>query len=228
MAYAPREEQFHRTIESYERLYGDRDDWEVVVVGDTCEVPYIHSRIVSCSVPRPPERTNPGVLLNLAASMANGERLVITCPEVMHRGDVLAHADKAMATMTYICYPCLTLRKDGQVDSSFMNGWYQHPKHSNRLLHFCSVITRELFMSMGGFHLSFDLGHGHEDVYFALMAMYSKTMKIMTPDEPVVAHQWHPRHAPSKVKDGEDRNATRLQRALGLCFGRERPRAEEK
>ena len=86
MPYHHRQLQLDRTLAGFARLYGKREDWEVVIVATARSVPpHVDAGL---PVRIMPERCwtgpNPCTRYNLAARSAGGEFLILTSPEVAH------------------------------------------------------------------------------------------------------------------------------------------------
>lgn len=213
MSYYRRPDHLRNTLESYRHHYSDMDI-EVVVVEDTPDdggkacgrvlseggIPYQHITVNRS------DKTyrNPGVLCNKAAELAKYEVLHLTNPENMHMGPILSHCVDYIKPDNYLVYGCRSLRT---LPSSFTSaraciedmtyweecdGWYQHSVIHNRLLHFATVISKDLYFSVGGFDPRFDDGVGYEDNDF-IRRIKSKNIPVLTFDEPYAAHQVHER-----------------------------------
>lgn len=213
MAYHDRPDHLKNTLESYNYFYKDLD-YEVVVIEDTSKdqgkeclrvlknsgIPYQHV-IVDRSHKK---FRNPGILYNQGVDIAKGDVIHLTNPENLHCGPILTHCLDHITKENYIVYACRTLRLlpvsfehalaniDGMTYWEEASGWYQHSVIYNRLLHFASVISKELYQKIGGFNPRFDDGIGYEDNDFIKRI---KTFKIpvLTCDEHFAAHQAHGR-----------------------------------
>lgn len=213
MAYHQRPEHLKITLDSYKHHYPDIEV-EVIVIEDTpndggrlCErvlsmsgLPYKHETV---------DRSgklfrNPGVLYNQAVDLASHDIIHLTNPENLHHGPILKHCLDYITDDNYIVYACRTLSCQpdtfeialNDIDSitnwSEANGWYQHTLVYNRLLHFASVINKNLYTKIGGFDPRFDDGTGYEDNDF-IMRIKSKNIDVLVFDEPFAGHQAHNR-----------------------------------
>lgn len=213
VAYHTRPHHFKNTLDSYKHFYSDLD-FEVVVIEDTprdhgkeCRYVLEHSglkfkhEVVDRSSK---EYRNPGVLYNRGVEIADGNYIHLTNPENLHCGPILTHCLDYIKLDNYIVYGCRTL---GIVPMSFEHtignidnmtnwneawGWYQHSTIYNRLLHFASIISKELYQQIGGFDPRFDNGTGYEDNDF-IKRIKSNNIPVLTFDEPFAAHQAHDR-----------------------------------
>lgn len=149
---------------------------------------------------------NPGVLYNLGVDMASHDVIHLTNPENIHVGPVFKHANKTLLNhYDYIVYGCRNIHRtedpintvieniENYMNYSEANGWYQHSRINNRLLHFGSVTTKWAFAKIGGFHPIYDGGIGYEDNDFAERIYSDPSIMVSIIDEPSLAHQFHSR-----------------------------------
>jgi GT2 family glycosyltransferase len=68
--------------------------------------------------------------------------------------------------------------------------WYQHSELRNRMLHFCTSISREQYDNIGGFDRRYMYGVGVDDVDF-LKKVQDSGMPITIRDDLVTLHQDH-------------------------------------
>lgn len=213
MAYHKRPDHLKNTIESYQHFYKNLD-YELVVIEDTpSDAGKECAKVLERSglkykhvvVDRGhKEYRNPGVLYNQGVELADGEYIHLTNPENLHCGPILTHCLDHITSDNYIVYGCRTLRLlpvsfehalaniDGMTNWDEAWGWYQHSVIYNRLLHFAAVISKELYIKIGGFDPRFDDGVGFEDNDF-IRRIKQLNIPVLTFDEPFAAHQSHER-----------------------------------
>jgi len=211
MPYYDRADQLASTLQSFERLYGGRDDFEVFVIEDfkNFRDKVLHNRLLEVLVGHqslplvhsvfPMSVTNPAPLFNWGYSHSNGKYLVLTNPECRHKNDVLSGFDVELDDSgdVYVVVACEGLDKDGNFDR-----WYQHSKHRNVKYHFCSCISRSSYRKAGGFPGYFYDGLAYDDDAF-LLRVEKLGIPIVVRDDIVVQHQWH-------TKDRIDRELLQL------------------
>tara|TARA_Y100001963_G_scaffold159806_1_gene265388 strand:+ start:3016 stop:3870 length:855 start_codon:yes stop_codon:yes gene_type:complete len=219
MAYAPRRRQLKNTLQSYRYWYEDiKDSIELVVINDTpesSENPDELEAVLQEFCPfdyraYPVDRSNqqfknPGVLYNMAASLASAELLHITNPENLHMGPILKDAiENHSGDELYSVYGCKTFwdmppdfadvleSEKKYVDIFCFNGWYQHSNYNHRMLHFATVISAVGFHRVGGFDPRFQYGVGLDDNDF-IEEILKKDFKLRIIDDLYAAHQPHSR-----------------------------------
>lgn len=213
MAYIHRPVEFSRTLDSYKKLY-HKDDIEIVIVEDLSKEILHHGvclNILKQSglnykhivINRNTQKwRNPGILYNKAVELATCDNIHITNPENIHCGPILKHCVDYMTDDNYIVYACRPLKHipdtvtnlseciNNFVDRSNHDGWNQHSKYNNRLLHFATVISKNLYLKIGGFDYRYENGICFEDNDFVETLLYNK-IPILAFDEPFVMHQDH-------------------------------------
>lgn len=209
----------HNTFVSYAHHYGNRDDYEVLVMedyknannnhdhhtllnilltfSDTVDARIIRTDFVDCYAP--------SRMFNLGVFEATGKYIILTNPECFHLTDVLGGFDKELSRdpNAYIIAATFNASYGGLVaefdDFKYMQlSWYQHSKHRPRGLHFCSVLSKEIYNSIGGFDEGYAPGFGREDVDF-FRTIETKGIAVRMCDDIVVVHMNHP-DIPNKYK----------------------------
>lgn len=210
MPYYKRRE-LHNTLVSFLHHYSGREDYEVIVMEDSknisdeeehktllgiinsfssqIKIKHIETDFKNCFAPCR--------LFNLGAKNANGEFLVLTDSECFHLTNVLAGFDLEISKDSgiYVVAACLNALSSGIVNKfeDFKyepKNWYQHSKHNNRKLHFCSMISKELYNKIGGFDEGYAGGYGKDDVDF-LRTIIANNIPVITSDEIIVIHMKH-------------------------------------
>jgi len=210
--YYKRPEQTHKTLESLYYHYSGRTDFEVIFVCDLkndendrkllyeiCEqywykfkIKIIPNDVYSYSAARP---------YNLACKHAEGRYLVISNPECSHKTNVLSGMDVEFIQDPYAYVVCAC--ESVLLDGTFLE-WYQHTVHSNRKLHFCSALSKDMYNKIGGFDEDFCTGLFFEDNDFIYRIL--KQVKVVTRDDLIVSHlshsrEYHTQHEALKVSN---------------------------
>jgi glycosyltransferase involved in cell wall biosynthesis len=173
MPYWQRQEVLSRNLATYRSLY-PRSDLEIIVVDDGSperatidgEYPW------PVKIVRLAEKDyalNPCVAFNAGFDVARGEFILLTNPEVIHRGAILEEMREEIEAFpeTYVAASCWGIQ----------NGWwYCHPTDMpppdsvgrapyppNAGLHFCAMLHRILYLRAGGFDEAYRDGQGYED-----------------------------------------------------------------
>lgn len=161
-----------KTLESFTQLYKNRSDYEVCIMMT--------------------EYRNPAVAFNRAARLAKGDFFILTNPECKHTVDVLSGFDKELEIdeNAYIVGACQRVTFE---EEKFIR-WYQHSKHNNRLLHFCSCISKKNWLKINGFCEQYSYSNGlcYEDNDI-LKRILKEKIKIVVRDDLLVNHLEHDR-----------------------------------
>lgn len=214
MPYHNRAEQLRNTLLSFRRLYKGRKDYEVIIVEDckTKDDEVLHAELDSVLeeyfVPEVLRITgtwsqcNPSASYNEAAKKAQGWILIITNPECIHEVDILAGLDDIFDkdSSTYVVCGCKALKKDG----SFLR-WHQHSVLNNKRFHFCSALSLQNYITIGGFDTRFVNGYCFDDDAFRARILQAG-IEIRTRDDLLVEHQWHEKVKPPDWKKLWERN----------------------
>ncbi len=165
-----RQEVLTKNLQRYKELYPDFP-LEIIVIDDGSPEP----AVIEGEFPWPvhlirlPAKTTPKdsvVPLNIGAQFARGEYLLLTGPEIIHRAPLLDELVK-------------TARKNdlAHVSPAVWGGWwYCHstdmppdavvkraPTPKGAALHFCAMLKRKMFWSVGGFDQNYRDGAGYSD-----------------------------------------------------------------
>ena len=206
-----RKSMLHNTLVSFLHHYRGREDYEVIILEDHKNISEKNEHdallnIVSSFSPHIKichietsfkDCWAPSRMFNAGAKNANGDFLVLTNPECFHLTNVLAGFDLEISKNpdVYIIAACLNASCSGIVNKfeDFKyepKNWYQHSKHNNRKLHFCSMISKKLYNKIGGFDEGYDRGYGREDVDF-LRTIIAKKIVVLANDNIMVIHMKH-------------------------------------
>lgn len=209
MPYYQRAAQFYKTLISYRHWYGDRNDYEVIIVEDiknsknekdhkalldmVNEFKDIDIKIIINQV----ESYNPSTHFNLGVRSSSGKYIVITNPECFHLSNIFKGFDKEYNTNKdiYIVSRCDkgTNIKEIQKFEDFKYTFDKYGHHStkrNTCYHWCTSLTREWYDKLGGFDEAFSDGYACEDDDWAFTVRQS-TIKIVGRDDLIVVHQEH-------------------------------------
>lgn len=206
MPFINRVTQLYWTLERMKTLWGDRRDFEVVVVIDSKETeenrqkvigfiqyfsPYVRLKIV---VDGSVDCYNPSPLFNQGAKVASGEFLIVTNPECSPETDVLAGLDEEFEKdpNAYVICACRSLYPNGGFER-----WYEHSIYRPKGFHFCTALKASHYRGMGGFDEGYSKGWAYDDNDFReTVKAYGLT--FVRRDDLIVAHQAHARsHPPS-------------------------------
>lgn len=206
-----RSAQLHNTLVSFLHHYGDRDDYEVIIVVDFKNTPDERMALVGVirnfenegmeiqAIESPfKDPYSPVRVLNYGVAHARGQYVIITNPECFHKDNVLKAFDKQVAGNRYVlcaCHSVLDCSKGIKSYEDFKyktDIWYQHTEHNPRNYHWCSCIDRDRYCQMGGFDEIYGLGIAYDDDDF-LMTVKKENITIQPLDNAVVLHQDHPR-----------------------------------
>jgi hypothetical protein len=203
------------TLQSFIDLYGTRNDYEVIIVESKGTLDNLdeHSKLLHI-IKDFNEKINIQYLINsntgysccygynTAFKYATGEFIIITNPECYHTIDILAGLDKLFQDNKnyYIVCACEAVTPDNK---HFV--WYQHSRHNNRMLHFCSAISRRNWLRTNGFCEAFGDGIGFEDDDF-LERVKLLNIPMMPKDDLLVRHIEHSRDYLDERRDFYIRN----------------------
>lgn len=222
MPYFKRPSQLDRTLGSFEKFYGSRNDFEIVLIEDYKNYAddVLHSELIEVldkhrglplthTVNPTYAGYVPGPHYNLAASYACGHRLILTNPEILHTVDILSELDNT-DPCSYIICSCLALLPDGAPQQ-----WYQHSVHHNNSLHFCSCISRKQFTGvLFGFDAEFFDGLFFDDCDF-IMKVRRAGIPVLYRDDLLTHHLWHDTSYTAHLSDLIERNKAIYMRKWG-------------
>ena len=214
MAYYNRANQLYNTLGSFDFHYHDRHDYEVIIAVDektvNDELEYNSFKtVVNCfninmdiKVVETDYKNcwNPAPLFCDAVDKSEGKFLILTNPEVFHKSDIMGALDMEfrLSNHIYVVCACENAIFDKYYEhvqdvSAFVYkhlSWYQHSEHRNRMLHFCTAISRKNYDKIGGFDKRYMYGAGVEDVDF-LEKVKKNGIRIEVRDTMETIHQDH-------------------------------------
>ena len=217
-AYFNRWFQFKATLKRFNKLYGGRDDFELVVADDGSDdeqkltkekVAFCDFKVKILTLPQEKRHCCPCVPFNVAFQHVSGDIVLIQNPENTHYHNILDDVI-SLKDNEYRVYSCFSASpeqaeeiqktspelanifegniKSASCDGSF-DSWYQHSTIRNHMMHFCSAIKRKDLMDLEGFDLRFSTGVGYDDCDLR-DRIFMKGMNV-TLSNLVVYHQYH-------------------------------------
>ncbi len=191
MPYLNRFKQLKLTLDSFEFLYKDRDDFEVIIVQDekdTTIFKYMeYSFLVRLSPSLSRGNYNPAPLFNQGVSVAVGDIIILTSPEILHTNDILKGLDEVFVGMdSDLKYVLCGCKSQGTKLE-----WYQHSVHRNKQYHFCSAMSKRFYLSIGGFDDRYGQGIAYEDDDFIKTINQVQGIEIVYRDDLIAYHQYH-------------------------------------
>jgi glycosyltransferase involved in cell wall biosynthesis len=224
LPYYNRAGYLYNTLISYRHFYVDRHDFEVILAedGKTVVDGVEHEKLLKVLkvfdkdiriIHYQDYRTdtwNPSALFNRAIENSNGEFIILTSTECFHEVNILKGLDEEFAKdkSVYVVCACRNMVDCNLFISEFshLGGkfdiWYQHSDEKygrNRILHFCTSMSRKGWDKIGGFDEDFAEGIAHEDELFRFMV--KRNFKIVTRDDLLVTHMDHSGFARPDSKD---------------------------
>lgn len=190
--------QLSRTLNSFKKYYHSRDDYEIIIIEDAKNAmnDNFHRQLLmvindsAMPIKRyvfPDVIYNPAPLYNLGVKKSNGEYLIITNPECLHRVNILDGLDDEFVRdkNCYVVCGCLSYKRDNTPDV-----WYQHSEHHNMRYHFCSALSKKTYINTGGFIEEFGQGYAYDDDAFR-ETLVRANVKFVLRDDLLTVHQWH-------------------------------------
>lgn len=210
MPYIDRIPQLWNTLISYNHWYGHRHDWEIIIVQDqkcTASDRTLLRQVVIDMPVKIVERCNnvdmdefnPSRLFNAGVAEATGTFIVLTSPEIFHNVDILSGFDDEFARNhnAYIVCACQELvnycraRIERIEDmGGHRRRWFQHSRHRPANYHWCSALSKENFLSIGGFDEEFAPGYCFDDDSWR-QRVVEFGLPVVIRDNLLVLHQQH-------------------------------------
>lgn len=166
MPYWRRQDVLEQNLRRYRDFYGDI---EIIVVDDGSPEPAIVDPLTTLvRLPLKDRALNPCVPFNVGVKVATGDVIVLTNPEIIHREPILDLMMSALddAHDRYVAAACW---------NETTKTWYCHsqgptseqmgraPIPTGAGLHFCAMLTKDLYDEVGGFTEEYRTGQGYED-----------------------------------------------------------------
>lgn len=209
--YINRPGQLHNTLISFSNLYSGRNDYEIIIIEDdknkNCFIFHKDLQQVIDSFKMLPiklinqiggETYNPTLHYNQGANSAVGKYLILTSPECFHTVDILSGLKKEFDENEnrYVICSCIGGTNSPLFISDFDKFtykkymWYQHTKERPADYNFCSAITKQNFLNINGFDLTYKDGIAFDDDVFR-DKIRNSDLEIVRRDDLVVIHQQH-------------------------------------
>jgi hypothetical protein len=197
------------TLQSFDYKYTGREDFEVIIIEDSKNASddQQHTTLMNIINEFKERLTvrhyiddfvsfNPAHKYNLGFTKSSGQYIVLSSPEVIHESDILDGFDTAFCkdNKSYIVCSCKAVE-----DGKFLM-WYQNSIHRNVLFHFCSAMSRENFIKIGGFDESYCKGIGFEDEDL-VARIIGNGIKIIPRDDLITIHVEHSREYIDKHRE---------------------------
>ena len=232
MPYLDRIPQFRTTLESFQFHKYDPDAFEIVVVEDAKtfrnreqhanfkkligSFPFQFQTLVAGG----DDCWNPGPAFNAAAQHAEGEYLILTNPECAHKTNVLEGLDRHFDQHpdSYAVCACLSVLADHMSMTQLQTAvgkWYQHSKERNALVHFCSALKKDLYISIGGFDENYRHGVCFEDDDFRNRVIQAK-IPFAVYDDLVTVHLDHYKTKPPEYLRRHRINKAYFEKVWGV------------
>lgn len=211
MPYYRRFSHLQNTLVSFEYHYGERDDFEIIIVEDykNQRDSVEHLNLLSLideydelnirHIKYDKDCYNPAGMFNLAAVAAKGEYLILTNPECFHESDILGGIDQLLRidANRYIICSCKSIFNQNQVEDFedlkyTFDMWFVHGEHYPRKIHFCTCILKDAMIMLGGFDEEYMKGIAYEDDDF-VKKIERSGYPMYHADDLVVLHQHHSR-----------------------------------
>ena len=214
MPYYDRAKQLESTLQSYRYHYGERGDWELIVIQDPKERPDAAIKTLGKFSDLPAilaagqgNGNNPAVLYNQGSEWAKGLTLILTSPEIYHVSNVLRRLDEMRIDGDYVVCSCAaaidwTLEKrNGNAPWLVWtpDKWYQHGEYRPAYYHFCSAISRADWDRIGGFDPEYAKGVGYDDNDFRNLVL-AAGLKLVPLDDVLTVHLPHGKLAEDRRK----------------------------
>ncbi len=221
MPYWKRKSLLLDSLRTLRELY-KKLDFEVVIIDDGSwdtglEFYNYPGKFQLLKLPEKKLAKNPCVPLNVGVAASFGDIILLTNPEVLHRGPILLEMEanlKRLGPKGYVIASAWNVeRKRWCAHSSIppkANGRGSIPVGSE--FHFCSMLYKEFFNEVGGFDESYREGQAYEDNDF-LWTLQEHGAKFRLRDDLVVDHFSTPTEWP---KGGALRNRMIFQKKWGF------------
>ena len=207
LVYYNRKQQLINTLSS---IYKSKhiDQCEIIIVDDASDTEHRIEDLLSEKIKfyrvKPEEKNwmTPVIPHNKTISMATGDLVIQQCAECYHTEDIIDHAINNITNENYLVYSCYALKPDESISDFKIknNQWYQHSLHKPNCYNFCTAISKNNLLKLGGFDERYSTlnGIGYADNDFIdRVRLLGLTVKQY--DKPFVIHQHHEKIYKNKV-----------------------------
>ena len=198
MPYWNRMEHLKKSLESLWELYY-KLDFELIIIDDgtstvlqTLQAEHFPTYMKVVELPKTTVALNPCVPINRGVEVAQGDIIVLTNPEIIHREPILFDMKKALKSLGakgYVIAATWGVNHNKWLSHSSIkvgqNGRGKMPPESD--LHFCTMMYKSFFLELEGFHEEYRDGQGYEDNDF-LWKLHSSGAKFLIRDDLIVDH----------------------------------------
>ena len=210
MPYYQRAVQLSNTLVSLQHHYGDRDDWELIIIEDcrdgseallydTIQL-YNANMAIFVTAYINKDCHNPAPLFNQGVHRSVGKYVILTSPECFHQSNILAVMDDEFARQPdcYVVCACVSAANESQQISKMeefnfkFHMWYQHSEHRDECYHFCTGLARDRYLEIGGFDERYAAGIAYDDDDFR-DRVRATGIPFVRRNDAVVVHQKHQR-----------------------------------
>jgi hypothetical protein len=218
--------ELRSTFLSFIHHYSNRNDFEIIIIEDSKNVIDVcfHDKLITIidefknklnikHIIDRKESYNPSSKFNLGFKNSMGKFIVVSNPEIFHAVNILKSFDMffEIHSNDYIVCSCKSMIFGKQIQSyedmakGEFKEWYQHPKYRNALFHFCSALSRENYIKIGGFDERYCNGVGFDDNSF-LERIKRNNIEIFTDDSLITYHLEHDKTYLDNIKNLIEKN----------------------
>jgi hypothetical protein len=167
-------------LESFKYLYKNRNDYEIIMIEDlkniedtqehtqfiNLKTQFASLPIVQVSAVKPELMAT--AKYNLGVKIATGKYIILTNPDTYHESNILNGLDLEYTTNEHIYIMCSCMGINswaGNIPNIHYveDHWLQHSVYNNRVLHFCSSLSKQLYEQIGGFDEEYCKGFWYDD-----------------------------------------------------------------
>lgn len=184
MPYWKRPQELKRTLQSYEQY----KNIEVIVVDDgSWDTDQFTLRL-----PRKDHALNPCIPINEGVKASSGDIIVLTGPEITHRGPILEQMQEELektGSKGYVMAAAWSVQHKrwnchSSVNQNIPGAW---PVPPGTGFHFCTMLYKKFFEEVGGFDEDYREGQAFDDNDF-LWRLHKHNAKFIMRDDLVVDH----------------------------------------
>ncbi len=188
---------FYNTLEKY-NSFSNIGEYEIIVPSRTLDSIPGYPNIKVIRYEYEGDFFSPVLAWNAGVREATHDNIIITCPEVMPKTNVLKEIGE-LERGNYLCQ-VFDANKDGSIKMSLVNSKF---RGDTMAMHFLGIFKKEDIYKVNGWNEDYVGGHGFEDDSMGWrMKMSGIKHKVL--DHIQGIHQWHERY--SMGSDGAKRN----------------------
>ncbi len=228
MPYYNRHVLLNNTLKSFKYWYKYRNDFEVIIIEDSKNAndKALHTKLFKITnkfkdfpirvIKNEADAINPACHFNRGVEVAKGDYIILTNPDGIHLDDILNGFDRRFRENDNYYVVCACINGDiiqQNIDTDYKDmkvyysEWYQHTVHRNANFHFCSCMSKDNYLSFGGFDEDYNDGYAVEDVDFLERINVADHIIMCPADDLLTVHQshgivrptdWYPLHIANK------------------------------